>query len=96
MKHIHQTVLALTLTFTTMASQAGFVPTGGEHAMQGGFQGPNARQVIHDVVSSLNASDDAQVELTGHIISSIGQDDYIFRDATGDIKVEIDHDLWQG
>ncbi|NRD34323.1 YgiW/YdeI family stress tolerance OB fold protein [Shewanella sp. DC2-4] len=90
------TVFAVALSFTTMASQAGFQPTTGEPQIQGGFQGPSARQVIHDVVSALNASDDAQIELTGHIISSIGHDDYIFRDATGDIKVEIDDDLWRG
>ncbi|MGL5390761.1 MAG: YgiW/YdeI family stress tolerance OB fold protein [Shewanella sp.] len=90
------TVLAITLTLTTIACQAGFVPAKGDNPLQGGFQGPSARQIIHDVVSALNASDDAQVELTGHIISSIGHDDYIFRDATGDIKVEIDDDLWGG
>lgn len=63
---------------------------------QGGFQGPNAKNVIHDVVSALNASDDAQIELTGNIISSVSHDEYIFRDKTGDIKVEIDDDLWRG
>ncbi|MDT3306713.1 YgiW/YdeI family stress tolerance OB fold protein [Shewanella vaxholmensis] len=90
------TVFAMALSFTTIASQAGFQPTTGEPQIQGGFQGPSVRQVIHDVVSALNASDDAQIELTGHIISFIGHDDYIFRDATGDIKVEIDDDLWRG
>ena len=29
-------------------------------------------------------------------MSSIGHDDYIFRDSTGEIKIEIDDDLWLG
>lgn len=28
--------------------------------------------------------------------SSVGHDDYIFRDSTGDITMEIDDDLWRG
>lgn len=63
---------------------------------KGGFKGPNAKHVIHDVVSALNASDDAKIALTGYIISSVSNDEYIFRDQTGDIKVEIDDDLWRG
>jgi uncharacterized protein (TIGR00156 family) len=95
MNKITQVLFALTLTLTTVFSYAAFQPTG-ESKSSGGFQGPTARHLIHDVVSALNASDDAQIELTGNIISSIGHDDYIFRDATGEIKVEIDDNLWQG
>lgn len=101
----HSTVLAL--AFSTLAlfsmhasaqSQGGFQDPAAvtTSASKGGFKGPNAKHVIHDVVSALNASDDAKIELTGHIISSVSHDEYIFRDQTGDIKVEIDDDLWRG
>ena len=96
MNKITLSMLAITLSLSALCSQAGFQPTTGEPQLRGGFQGPSARQIIHDVVSALNASDDTQVELTGHIMSSIGHDDYIFRDSTGEIKIEIDDDLWLG
>ncbi len=43
--------------------------------------------------------DDAHVVLEGHIIGSAGtlsSEEYLFRDNTGTIKVEIDHDVWRG
>lgn len=61
-----------------------------------GFQGPSSKHIVRDVISALNASDEAQVELMGNIISSIGHDDYIFRDSTGDVTMEIDDNLWRG
>ncbi|AAN53045.1 NirD/YgiW/YdeI family stress tolerance protein [Shewanella oneidensis] len=90
------TIFVMALSSTAMADQAGFQFTTGEPKTQGGFQGPNVKQVIRSVVSANNASDDDKVELTGYIVSSIGDDDYIFRDATGDIKANIDDDLWHG
>ncbi|MGL5467885.1 MAG: YgiW/YdeI family stress tolerance OB fold protein [Shewanella sp.] len=96
MNKISLSCLAIGLALSAVTSHAGFQPTTGESPLQGGFQGPSAQQIIRDVVSALNASDDTKVELIGHIISSSGHDDYIFRDATGEIKVEIDDDLWRG
>lgn len=66
------------------------------NAAPGGFQGPNVKNVIHDVVTALNAGDDAKIELTGNIISSVSHEEYIFRDKTGEVKVEIDDNLWRG
>ena len=54
------------------------------------------KNVIHDVVTALNAGDDAKIELTGNIISSVSHEEYIFRDKTGEVKVEIDDNLWRG
>lgn len=80
------TVFAIVVSLITMTSQAG----------QEGFQGSSPKLLIQDVESALHASDDSPVRLTGRIVSSVGDHIYIFRDATGDIKVEIDDDLWRG
>ncbi|MGL5429989.1 MAG: YgiW/YdeI family stress tolerance OB fold protein [Vibrio sp.] len=96
MGKIGLSILAMGLALSAGISQAGFQANTDQTQGGGGFQGPSAQQIIRDVVSALNASDDTKVELIGHIISSSGHDDYIFRDATGEIKVEIDDDLWRG
>ncbi len=63
---------------------------------QGGFNGPSAIPVLNTVKAASQADDNAAVELTGHIISSIGKEDYMFKDATGEMKIEIDHKDWHG
>lgn len=63
---------------------------------QGGFNGPSAIPVLNTVKAASHADDNAAVELTGYIMSSIGNEDYMFKDATGEIKIEIDKDDWRG
>ncbi|HIF9340554.1 TPA: YgiW/YdeI family stress tolerance OB fold protein [Photobacterium damselae] len=63
---------------------------------QGGFAGPTAANVMKTVDSALQANDDARVELTGHIVNSLGDEDYTFKDNTGQIVIEIDHHKWNG
>ncbi|KVA50719.1 hypothetical protein WI61_05185 [Burkholderia cepacia] len=41
-----------------------------------------------------NGKDDQHVQLQGRIIKHVGGEDYEFADATGTIRVEIDHKLW--
>lgn len=50
---------------------------------------------IKTVQQALSANDDAQVELRGNVVKSLGDEKYQFRDQTGSITVEIDHELWQ-
>ncbi len=57
---------------------------------------PSAIPVLNTVKAASHADDNAAVELTGHIVSSIGKEDYMFKDATGEIKIEIDHKDWHG
>ena len=82
-------VMVLALAFPAMAAQGGFQGPG---QAPGGFQGPTS------VVKALKAWDDAPVMLTGHIVERVaGSDDkYNFRDATGTIVVEIDHEVFAG
>lgn len=60
-----------------------------------GFVGPSAT-TVNTVKQALQASDDTPVILTGHIIQSLGNEDYIFKDTTGEVKVEIEHKSWKG
>ena len=62
----------------------------------GGFVGPETEYSPTTVAEVKNLSDDARVMLQGNIISSMGDEDYMFQDSTGTIKVEIDKKEWDG
>jgi uncharacterized protein (TIGR00156 family) len=69
-----------------------------------GFTGPtvNNNQAVMIsrpvmVSEARNLPDDSWVMLTGNIVSGLpGSKAYIFRDATGEITVEIDRKVWRG
>lgn len=61
---------------------------------KGGFSGPNG--TVATVKQAQDMSDDAWVTMRGHIEKRIGDEDYLFRDATGTMTVEIDHKRWDG
>ena len=89
-------VIASTLltTFGTIVyAQGGFQ---GSAVSQGGFQGGSVTTAIKTVEQAKAASDDTMVLLQGHIIEHIKKDDYIFKDNSGTIRVDIDHDKWAG
>ena len=94
----HFLTLLLVLCLAAPACAAGFQgPTAGVPG-QGGFQGPTSGSGVDTVAKALKARDDAPVVLTGNIVSRMaGSDDkYMFRDATGEILVEIDHEVFAG
>ena len=62
----------------------------------GGFVGPGAGVSSTTIQEALSMRDDAPVVLTGKIVSSLGDEKYLFRDATGEIIVEIDDEDWRG
>ncbi len=67
------------------------------NAQYGGFSGPSVG--INTVKSVLDAgmfSDDTPVSLTGYLVASLGGEIYTFKDNTGTMHVEIDHDKWFG
>lgn len=80
-------------------AQPGFQGPGAEPgAAQGGFQGPTAGIQADTVARALKCWDDAPVILTGNIVQRYaGSDDkYLFRDASGEIIVEIDFGVFAG
>ncbi|MUI55411.1 YgiW/YdeI family stress tolerance OB fold protein [Aliivibrio fischeri] len=62
---------------------------------KGGFTGPSSVSVS-TVRAALDSDDDAAVVLTGYITSSLGNEEYQFKDATGEVRIEIDNKDWNG
>lgn len=63
-------------------------------AVNGGFVGPTINVSTVEQVKAMR--DDTKVTMQGNIDSHLGGEDYLFRDKTGTIKVEIDHEEWNG
>ena len=61
---------------------------------RGGFQGPGLP--VMTVADALKVSDDTPVKLAGKIEKSLGDEKYLFKDATGSVTVEIDNEDWRG
>jgi uncharacterized protein (TIGR00156 family) len=77
---------------------AAFAQTAGGYASgastgPGGFTGPSN---VVTVEQAKSLKDDAKVTLQGTIESHIGGENYIFKDATGSMEVEIDNRRWAG
>ena len=63
----------------------------------GGFEGPGAPSTTSMTVKqALSMPDDSIVVLTGKIVNALGDEKYLFRDASGDVIIEIDDDEWYG
>ncbi len=88
-KMIIASALVLTLAITTSPMAAGFngQPTGG-------FKGPGLE--TSTVKQALTLSDDTPVVLVGQIERAVGNEKYIFKDATGSVTVDIDNEDWRG
>lgn len=57
-----------------------------------GFKGPVSGSQASTVKEALALPDNARVTLTGNIVSKLSgsKDEYVFKDSTGEIQVEID------
>ncbi|WP_224653293.1 YgiW/YdeI family stress tolerance OB fold protein [Pectobacterium versatile] len=77
-------------------SGGGFVnpetPAVGTH--KGGFIDQQSSLTTVDKAKDLR--DDSWVTLSGNIEKRIGDENYLFRDATGTMEIEIDHKRWNG
>ena len=67
------------------------------HPRSGGFV-DGQPSAVTTVQQALKARDDTPVTLTGYIVSRIGNDDdeFIFRDNTGEIKLDVEDQAWKG
>ncbi|MEC5321000.1 NirD/YgiW/YdeI family stress tolerance protein [Brenneria populi subsp. brevivirga] len=61
---------------------------------RGGFSDPNGG--VTTVAKAKDLKDDSWVTLRGSIERRVGDEDYLFRDETGSITVEIDDKYWNG
>ncbi|MEO8325678.1 MAG: NirD/YgiW/YdeI family stress tolerance protein [Nitrospirota bacterium] len=57
------------------------------------FQG-TGKSGITKVSAAQEAVDDSRVTLSGTILRQVGEERYLFQDATGTMIVEIDHEDW--
>lgn len=97
---MHKFVLAAIFAafiFTPISTLAAFEGPGTPEN-QSGFDGPVSGALADTVAAAKKLSDDAPVVLTGNIISQVAGDDdeFIFRDKTGEIRVEIDKKTFAG
>lgn len=86
-------LLVLALMVPALAS-AGF--SSSNQAQGGGFNGANGGSKVSTVAQALKAHDDAPIVLSGYIISQIKHDEFMFRDSTGEIRIDVDDEAWQG
>lgn len=59
------------------------------------FTGPSATGRISTVEQARDAPIDTYVTITGTIVAHLREDYYSFRDATGEIRVEIENRVWR-
>lgn len=89
-KFITASAFVVALGLSTSALASGF--TGPQQA--GGFQGPGLAP--SSVAKALKLNDDTPVVLVGQIEKSLGDEKYLFKDASGSVTVEIDNEDWRG
>lgn len=86
-KRIMLTILLCTFIFAQTA-------LGAVSGSGGGFSGPGPD--VTTVKQALQMNDDSRISLRGKIVRSLGDEMYLFQDATGTIEVEIDYEVWRG
>ena len=87
MKYFMMAFVALLMSMSSASAQIN----------KGGFVGPS----VHDratisVAEAIKLRDDARVVLEGKIVKDLGDEKYLFQDATGEIIVEIDDEDFNG
>ncbi len=63
---------------------------------RGGFITDETNAKFTTVLSAKRMGDNSYVRLKGKIVSKVGKEKYLFKDATGTIQIEIDDDDWNG
>lgn len=61
---------------------------------KGGFSGPGPQAVTARQAAGMR--DDSRVFLRGKIVQQLADDKYLFKDESGAIALEIDHEDWRG
>ncbi len=82
-----------TMKYQMIRGMAFIAVLGASSPLWAQYAGPGS-EAIKTVEEARKSSDDVEVVLTGHIVRQINREDYLFRDDTGEISVEIDGDDW--
>ncbi|MCP8466824.1 NirD/YgiW/YdeI family stress tolerance protein [Pseudomonas sp. ZM23] len=88
MKLRHLPLIAAAGLFSTITLAAGYTGPGSDAAK------PAAAAQVTTVKQAQSAADDTPAVLEGVITKRLHGEHYEFKDATGTIQVEIDHDDW--
>lgn len=59
------------------------------------YTGP-AEQNVVTVIQLKDVADDSWATVEGKLVKHLGGENYLFRDASGEVEVEIDADVWRG
>lgn len=92
---------ALILTTLFAASTAAFANGGFQDGKHAGKSKPNGgyfdeTQAVKTVAAALNANDDTFVILQGSIVKQIDNDEFLFKDATGEVEIDVSKHAWNG
>ncbi|WP_257812234.1 YgiW/YdeI family stress tolerance OB fold protein [Aggregatibacter actinomycetemcomitans] len=97
------TILVLsTIAATGVFAQGGFQDPNApkmEHHKKGDFKRGgfvNTNQTVSKASEAGSWQDDQYIILQGNIVKQVGKDDFIFKDASGEIQVEIERKAWRG
>lgn len=60
------------------------------------FTGPSLAGAVSTVEQARSASFNSDVTVVGNIVAHVREDKYLFRDPTGEIRIEIEGPVWQG
>ena len=88
-------ILVLAMVCAGFAVAQGF--NGGQPGYGGGFQDNGSSATSATAVKeALRMRDESYVTIRGNIVKRLTDDKYLFRDATGEIVVDIDNEDWAG
>ena len=59
------------------------------------FTGPQEQNKV-SVAQLKDLADDSWATLEGNLVKHLGGENYMFRDASGEVEVEVDQDVWRG
>ncbi|QEH45762.1 YgiW/YdeI family stress tolerance OB fold protein [Aggregatibacter actinomycetemcomitans] len=91
-----------TIAATGVFAQGGFQDPNApkmEHHKKGDFKRGgfvNIDQAVNKASEAGSWQDDQYIILQGNIVKQVGKDDFIFKDASGEIQVEIERKAWRG
>ena len=81
-------------TLFALATTSAFADFNSNNTQAGGFQQVTSAAI--SVKQAMSATDNSMITLEGNITQQIDDDEFWFTDGTGQIKVEIERQVWNG
>ena len=86
-------VLTSLFAFSTATMANGFNDGKNHSPSQGFFDESIAVKTVND---ALKASDKTPAMIEGNIVKQLDDDEFLFKDSTGEIKIEVSKKAWNG